>query len=224
MFFLILLVAVLVIGATRMKPVRIRFGTPKVTHWLLIGYSAILLISVIVSPFLKAESGSSELKAGGISEREWEEYNRNLFSGKLEDINPEYLNKKEKVQDFRADTLEIIFRGDFGPQILIERDNTLKSEIEVFSYRDPLVAGGLILTDQVKPLQYEFSGNVLEIPYETINMDIGIQTNSFPVRQFNGNPMIFHSFRGGDFTIYLKVPESLKIHTQGQIGIMEVEK
>lgn len=225
--FPILLLVVLVIGAARMKPGKIRFGTPKVTHWLLIGYCGLLLASLAVSPFLRAESASRELTARSNSDREWEEYNKNLYSGKLEEINkttPGYLKKKEKVEDFKFDTLEIIFSGDFGPQILVERDGGLKNEFDVFVYRGPLVVGGLNITDKVKPLLYEINGNTLEIPSETINFNIGIQNNSYPVRQFSGDPTIFRSVSSSESTIYLKVPESLKILTQGQIGIMEVKK
>ncbi|WP_059173811.1 hypothetical protein [Bacillus sp. FJAT-27445] len=219
----ILLLFVMVVAVSHLiaRSGKIRLGTPKVTHWLLLGYIGILLIATIISPFLKVERVQGERMPSGTVDRSWENYMQNLYSGRLDQID-DYLAKKETIKDFPFDTLEIVFRGDFGPEILIERDSRLKNEIEIYSYREQLFIGGLDFSSKIKALPYKFNGNQLEIPHTEIRVDVRIFTNSFPVRQFTGEKSNVYTTRGGGSTLYLKVPENLKLQTQGQIGIKEV--
>ncbi|RHW35711.1 hypothetical protein D1B31_18900 [Neobacillus notoginsengisoli] len=224
--FPVLMLILMVIGASQLlaKSGKIRFGTPKVTHWLLIGYIGVLIVATVVSPLIKENKVTGERLSSTEVDRGWEDYYQKLHAGNLKGIHDRHLVKKERFENFTSDTLEFNFGGDFGPQILVERDRSLVNAIEIYSYREQLVIDGLDFTSKAKGMSYQLNGNKLEVAPTLVNVELAILNNSFPVRQFTREAGNNHTIHGGESILYLKVPEQVKVQTEGQIGITEVEK
>ena len=217
---------ILVVGGSVFlaKSGKIRLGNPKVTHWLLLCYIGILLAATLVSPLIKAEKVSGGRIEMGEIEKENSEFNQKIYEGKQEQLDEKYLHKKETIKDLSFDTLYLTTEADFGPQIIVERDSSLKNQIEIYSYRTPLFIDGFDFTEKIKALGYQINENKLVFSPEEVKVEIGILSNSFTSRQFTGEKMNNHMVQGGDSMIYMKIPELLKVQTDNQIGFVEVEK
>lgn len=217
---------ILVVGGSVFlaKSGKIRLGNPKVTHWLLLCYIGILLAATLVSPLIKAEKVNGGRIEMGEIEKENSEFNQKIYEGKQEQLDEKYLHKKETIKDLSFDTLYLTTEADIGPQIIVERDSSLKNQIEIYSYRTPLFIDGFDFTEKIKALGYQINGNKLVFSPEEVKVEIGILSNSFTSRQFTGEKINDHMIQGGDSMIYMKIPELLKVQTDNQIGFVEVEK
>ncbi|CEG26519.1 hypothetical protein [Bacillus sp. B-jedd] len=206
------------------KSGKIRLGNPKVTHWLLLCYIGILLAANLASPLMKEEKAGGGRVSMRDIERENSDFYQKIYEGKQEQIDEKYLYKKDTIKDLSFDKLNLTTEAEFGPQIIVERDSSLKNQIEIYSYRNPLFIDGFDFTEKIKALGYQIKGNNLEISPEEVKVDIGILSNSFTSRQFTGEKINDHMIQGGDSMIYMKIPDSLSLQTKGQISFVEVEK
>ncbi|MCQ6276561.1 hypothetical protein JMM81_16730 [Bacillus sp. V3B] len=150
------------------------------------------------------------------------ELEMNLRKGSVEQVDDQYLLNKNRFDDYQDQTLRIVYRSKYGPRIFVERKMNDDKLIEVFTYVNGLMIGGIDFSDKLIPDKIELEGNVLTIIPTAQNIRLSITSASFPVGQFTGESIFNHSFSSVDQVIYLRVPNDLQLNTEGDVFLVKV--
>jgi hypothetical protein len=201
-----------------MSKVGNKFITIKITHWLLIIYIGVLLLSTAIIPFISDERMERDTKEQVDIDKAMNELDKNLREGKLDQIDDQYFLKKNIFTDYKSQTLRIVSRSEYGPQIFVKRQKSNDSTIESFTYVNGFYIGGDDFSDKLIPYKLELSEDKLTITPKEQNIRLSISIASFPVRQFTGESIFNHSFSSGDQVLYLHIPSDLQL--QADEGIM----
>ncbi|MBT2758985.1 hypothetical protein J7E71_24240 [Mesobacillus foraminis] len=193
----------------------------KITHWLLLAYTAVLLLASGFIPIIMGETKSVE-RTAALDEGEAEnELHEKLSNGDIGEINPDYLIG-ESIYNYSQEMLKIDSNSMSTPLIYIER-STENHDISAFIYMIPMVADGFELTGKLKPYQLEIEENKLSIVSTRQDIKLGIFSSSFTAKQFKREPGNEFSFSGGSQYLYLRVPEDLKIEAGEGVSVEYLE-
>lgn len=201
-----------------MSKVGNKFITIKITHWLLIIYIGVLLLSTAIIPFISDERMERDTKEQVDIDKEMNELDKKLREGKLDQIDDQYFLGKNIFTDYKNQTLRIVSRSEYGPQIFVKRQKVNNSTIESFTYVNGFYIGGDDFSDKLIPYKLELSEDTLTITPKEQNIRLSISTASFPVRQFTGESIFNHTSSSGDQVLYLTIPSDLQL--QADEGIM----
>ena len=201
-----------------MSKVGNKFITIKITHWLLIIYIGVLLLSTAIIPFISDERMERDTKEQVDIDKEMNELDKKLREGKLDQIDDQYFLEKNIFTDYKNQTLRIVSRSEYGPQIFVKRQKVNDSTIESFTYVNGFYIGGDDFSDKLIPYKLELSEDTLTITPKEQNIRLSISTASFPVRQFTGESIFNHTSSSGDQVLYLTIPSDLQL--QADEGIM----
>ena len=201
-----------------MNKVGNKFITIKITHWLLIIYIGVLLLSTAIIPFISDERMERDTKEQVDIDKEMNELDKKLREGKLDQIDDQYFLEKNIFTDYKNQTLRIVSRSEYGPQIFVKRQKINNSTIESFTYVNGFYIGGDDFSDKLIPYKLELSEDTLTITPKEQNIRLSISTASFPVRQFTGESIFNHTSSSGDQVLYLTIPSDLQL--QADEGIM----
>ena len=146
------------------------------------------------------------------------ELDMSLREGKIDQIDDQYFLEKNIFTDYKNQTLRIVSRSEYGPQIFVKRQKSNDTTIESFTYVNGFYIGGDDFSDKLIPYKLELSENKLTITPKEQNIRLSISSASFPVRQFTGESIFNHSFSSGDQVLYLHIPNDLEL--QADEGIM----
>jgi hypothetical protein len=186
-----------------------RYVTVKITHWLLMVYTAILIIALAVTPFISTDFPA---RAEG-KEDSWLDLFNFLQNGDFEQIDPDYIAQSE-VFDYDHPTVRIASnREEDSTLIFVERKDTNDGKIEGFVYNTGFNVNGYQFTDILAPIQLELNNDTLEVNHPAIqNVKIAIAKKEFPITQFNGQQRTNVTTMGPDNqAIYLRIPADLEI-------------
>ncbi|RXI98684.1 hypothetical protein DS745_20445 [Anaerobacillus alkaliphilus] len=217
---IIILIAAIISGVGRSVLQNAKFLNGKVIWFLLAGYGAILVISVIFSYTIPREaSGTNSKKAQQIAEA----FYANLNYGNLAEI------EGVKVTDewefpFEGTVLDlrtVINENHAYVWVLVEKDEALTNEIRVSRYITPHVISDIEYTDLVVAPGLEINNETLSIiPPGRTNLKLSQFHKEFTITQFTGEKM----FPGHDSTmsanlLYLRIPAQVKITTDEYVNL-----
>lgn len=187
-----------------------KYFTVKVTHWMLMLYTIVLLISTAISPFITGTNVSSKIVSQKVIDQQINEIYTKIANGEIEKIDSKYLLKKEKLDLNQAQTINIISSNEYGPHIYVEK-GIEGTNFEVYVYSQALTVNGMDFSDKLEPYNIDFKDGQLSINPTIKNLDISVVASSFPVRQITGESIMNSFSSSGDQIIYMKIPKDIKV-------------
>ncbi|QED46254.1 hypothetical protein [Cytobacillus dafuensis] len=203
---LIILVIVLSLNSKR------KFVTVKMTHWLLIIYVGVLLLSFPFASLLTNDSMTSREKVEDLDEvQDWTRFYTALEAGDIEQLESgQVIN--EKIYDYSNQSLKVEITGLVKP-VYVERKDLDDGIIEALVYTNGFYVSGYDFSDKLVPINFRLENDTLSVLYpdqQTINLSI--VRNEFTINQFTGQ-QAFNDVSGiGNMEVYLKVPKSLQLN------------
>jgi hypothetical protein len=198
-----------------------KYVTVKITHWLLMIYTVILIIAMAVTPFISTDFPARAEE----NEDSWLDLYKDLHFGSFDRVNPEYIVQSE-VFDYDQPTIRISSnREEDGTHIYVERKDTSDGKIEGYVYNTGFNINGYQFTDILEPIHLELNYDTLEMNHPA-NQDvtIAITEKEFPITQFNGQKRTNVTTMGPDNqAIYLRIPANVEISNK-HINMTYVEK
>ena len=198
------------------------FVTIKITHWLLVVYTSVLLLSTFAVAFMNEETISKAKEREKVNEEGLSSLYTNLSQGKR-DKAEDFLIKEMKFDNYQNQTLTITASPDYGAQVFVEKKLENDSTVELSIYGNELTIDGYDFSNVIKLPEIELAGNVLSMVPIRQNIDLSITTSSYPIRQFTGESIQSHYFSNGETLIYLRVPSELELNADN-VYLEEIEK
>ena len=195
-----------------------KYMTIKITHWLLMIYIGVILLSTAIIPFISDNRMERDERKQVDIDQAMNELDMNLRRGKFDQIDDQYLLEKNIFTDYKNQTLRIVSRSEYGQQIFVKRQKSNDSIIESFTYVNGFYIGEDDFSDKIIPYKVELSKNTLTITPKEQNIRLSISSASFPVRQFTGVSIFNRSFSSRNQVLYLLIPNDLQL--QADEGIM----
>ncbi|SEN23183.1 hypothetical protein SAMN05192533_110111 [Mesobacillus persicus] len=189
------------------------FVTIKITHWLLVVYTSVLVLSTIAVAVLTEETISQAKGGQEVHDEGLSSLYTNLSKGQIDKAD-EYLIKEIKFDNYQNQTLTITASPDYGSQVFVEKKQGEDSTVELFLYGNELTVDGYDFSNIIKLPDIELAGHTLSIVPIRQNIDLSIATNSYPIRQFTGEFIQNHYFSSGESFIYLRVPRDLELNAE----------
>lgn len=199
--------------------------TVKITHWMLFIYVGVLVISTIIVPLM---TKISIIDQEHLTEKEIDQHTSALFekisAGKLAEIDQNHLLKHSSFE-FDQPSLTLQYTGVEYPPVYIERIASNDPYIETYSLTSGLFIEGIDFSHQLDPYRFDLVEDELTIypPIRDI-IDVAMVKKEFPITQFLGGGMFFHTFQLEVQIIYLKVPQHVEIINASDLSIEYVKK
>lgn len=209
MMIMLVVLAILFFGVYKLR----KFFTVKITHFLLIIYLGVLLLSA-AAPFMAdldytERVSESEAKINQEEDRIYQA----LKGGEIEKIDNKYLVDKQSFNLYQKSTLQVKSNGSDNPQIFVEKKPNEDGKIEAYVYTNRLSINGLDFTIELgKPFNYELTDNILTIhPSEQRNINVSIFKKEFTKQQIIGERIGINHRIDGIPALYLRIPANVEI-------------
>ncbi|MEH7345045.1 hypothetical protein V7122_14425 [Bacillus sp. JJ1532] len=206
--FIILVMIVTSLNAKR------KFITVKVTHWLLMIYVGVLLISGFYLALLPQDRAASRE-----AKENWnEDWARDHFYNSLHEGNVDQLEGRQlihaKTYDYAKNTLNIEITG-YADRIYVERKDDDDGVIEARVYTDGLIVGGFDFSNKIPPVNFGLNDDRLNINYPNHQIiNISVARKEFTINQFTGQHPINDVIGDGVLAVYLIIPKSLQLQSE----------
>ncbi|MCM3568582.1 hypothetical protein [Neobacillus mesonae] len=188
------------------------------------GYFAFLIICMIVSFFLPDKS-MTELKKVNVDvmEKESMDLYHAAQAGNIEEFNDNFLYKKWEF-DFQGNQLKMKKNSDtfFDVNVMVERKEKNDGHIEAGFYMTRSEVNNLDISKLAHPPQLEIADGQLLITNSPKNkIRLAQFTNTFPVRQFNGEKLFGHESHSGEgqTILYMKIPKNLQFDDTSNLNL-----
>jgi hypothetical protein len=187
-----------------MQKIRRRYVSVKITHWLLMGYTGLLLIAMAIAPFMITDLPN---RATGADQ----EIYRHLSNGKIESIDPEFLVLK-KTFDYENSSLTISSNRVEGSLIYVERKEENDGKIEGYVYNSGLNINGYYFSDKLTPIDFKLDNDTLTIQHPNQqNIKLAMVQKEFTIKQFTGQKQNSVTTGPDIEGIFLRVPKNVEI-------------
>lgn len=202
-----------------------KFVTLKITHWLLIIYVGVLLLSIPLVTLLTNDTISSREKVEDWNEeRELSHFYTAIHEGNVEQLGSRHLINEE-AYDYGNQSLNIRSNSGIDISINVERTDRNDGKIEALVYTNGLIISGYDFSDMLVPINFRLVGDTLEVIHpEHQSINIAIVRNEFTINQFTGQKPINDVAGGGQLEVYLKIPQSLQINEEPNVHIQYVNE
>ncbi|WP_066295192.1 hypothetical protein [Bacillus sp. FJAT-29937] len=206
--FIILVMIVTSLNAKR------KIITVKVTHWLLIIYVGVLLLSAFyLTLWPQDREASRETKENWNEDLVRDHFYNSLFEGKVDQLEGRQLINA-KNYDYANNTINIEITG-YDYRIFVERKDDDDGVIEARVYTDGLIVGGFDFTNKITPVNFRLNDDTLKINYPSHQMiNISVARKEFTINQFTGQHPINDVIGDGALAVYLIIPKSLQLQSQ----------
>lgn len=218
----IVIIIFLFVGISK---VRIKFATPKVTHWILFTYISVLLLNTAFGSFITNDKVSLKEMEKVATDGELSDIYPQLRKGEFDKIDKGYLINEKSFGVDQIKTLKVKSSNDNDLTVLVERKTSDDNKVEAFIFSSGLIIDDYDFSQLLKHYHLELKGQILTInPPKQQDIKISIAQNEFPVRQFTGDSMFINSFTSGDPVVYLRIPSDLKVMADGHVFLESVKK
>lgn len=195
-----------------------KYMNVKITHWMVIIYLIVLLLSSAAIPFFSKDLTIKKVTDQNELDLNTDKLYTDLYSGDMEKVDPDYLIKKEQFRIVKNESINIVSNSEYGPRVLIEKGNNEdENSIEINIYSEQLLIDGIDFSEKRKPYELDLNNNTLTINPTYQHLKISIASNPFPVRQFTDETIFSHGFTSGDQIIYIKAPKEVNFTAEEQI-------
>lgn len=190
----------------------------KITHWLLIVYSAVLLLSLVIVSFIKFEKPITH-----------EEKGINLYDavydGKILDIGQDYI-LEDNSYEFKGDTLSITSPNfEESSTLFIDRKKEQDNRIDVSIYGKGLYVNGIDLSEKLNLPSLRLDGETLTIVYpDHQELKMALVKNEFTINQFKGESIFNQSYHFDRPIIYLQIPQNVELKDNPDMFIQYINK
>lgn len=183
----------------------------KVTHWLVMIYTGILLLSLVVVSFIKP------VEIQMVKQEENDLY-ETIHDGEISKIGSKYL-LLESGFDFEGKVLSIT-SPNYNSLIFLERKKEDDSRIDVKMYGIGFIMDGVNLSEKVIPPRVRLDDDQLTITRtEFQEIKLARVKNEFIINQFTREPMFKQGFDFEGPIMYLQIPHNLEIKESPEIRI-----
>lgn len=183
-----------------------KYFTVKITHWLLIIYTGVLLLSLGVFIFIQPDQHVAEVA----DEEEWFDIGGAIHSGKK--IDSKYLLDKTSF-DYTENTLYMASSYmEYGSVIYVERKNEDDGKIDVHMYGNGLNVEGIDLSEKIIKPSIRLKDETLSIVYpEYQEINVALVKNEFTINQFTGDSKMGMGYSQESPILYIKIPHNLGV-------------
>lgn len=225
-FTLLIILALIIIGIggvlfwlnTRLK----HFFKIKITHWLILIYTFVLLAAAAVVPFIEKDVRELNAQEQQNEEKTVSELGEKLTRGQTEQIDKKYILTEERFEGFKSQTLTITSNLENWSYLYVERKEGNDGTIEVITFQQPFLVNGADFSELWEPPEIQLQDNRLLISSNQQSLDISIMHSPFPVRQLTNVSMLQHTSSGGEQLIYLKIPRDLELKADESLYLQYV--
>lgn len=190
-----------------MQKIRRRYVSVKITHWLLMGYTGLLIIAMAIAPFMITDLPKRATASTGADQ----EIYRHLSNGEIESIDPEFLVLK-KTFDYENSSLTISSNRVEGNLIYVERKEKNDGKIEGYVYNSGLNINGYYFSDKLTPIDFKLENDILTVQHPNQqNIKLAMVQKEFTIKQFNGQKQNSVTTGPDIEGIFLRVPKNIEI-------------
>lgn len=191
----------------------------KITHWLLIIYLGVLLLSLCISFFMKVDEPSVL-----VEEKQTTDLYEALYSGEISKNDTPYLLDKNSFE-YSGESLSITTANvEEGTSVFIERKSVNDNLVEVRVYGNIVDTNGLDLSEKILPPRVKLSEKTLAITYPGAQeIKVALMKNVFASNQITGDKISNGVTTGGPI-VYLRIPPSLELKADSALSLTEVGK
>ncbi|MBY0121256.1 hypothetical protein [Bacillus sp. S/N-304-OC-R1] len=188
--------------------------TVKVTHWLLIIYVGVLLLSGLYIMLVTKVNVINGEKIENKNDS-WDrvsQFHTILYEGRTNELASRQLLKAESY-DFNQNLLNIGITG-YDKIIYVERKDIDDGKIEARVYTDGIIVSGFDFSQHIKPVNFHMNDDTLKITYpDHQKINISVVRKEFTINQFTGQNPINDINGDGQLAVYLIIPKSLQLHS-----------
>jgi hypothetical protein len=201
--FILIFVALIML----MQKIRRRYVSVKITHWLLMGYTGLLILATAIAPSMITDLPKRATASAGVDQ----EIYRHLSNGEIESIDPEFLVLK-KTFDYENSSLTISSNRVEGNLIYVERKEENDGKIEGYFYNNGLNINGYYFSDKLTPIDFKLENDTLTIQHPNKqNIKLALVQKEFTIKQFNGQKRNSVTTGPDIEGIFLRVPKNIEI-------------
>lgn len=200
-----------------------KFVKVKVTHWLLMIYGAVLLLSIFFVNLIVDNPALGREKVENWNEdHNWSYLYNTLHNGNIDQLEPQNLLYEETFE-YGKQSLSIQTDEGTGANIFVERKDADDGKIEAFVFTNGIIVAGYDFTDKLVPNKFQLVGDTLRVLNPQNRIEISIMREEFTINQFTGQRPI-NDVSSIQLEVYLKIPKSLEINDGGNVVIEYVNE
>jgi hypothetical protein len=183
-----------------------KYFNVKVTHWLLMIYTGVLLLSLIVFIFIKPGEHAAKVD----EEQEWFDIRGAIHSGNISELEAHYLLEKYSF-DYTEPTLNVTSAYmEYGSAIFVERKKEDDGKVDVHIYGTGLNIEGIDLSEKVITPSIRLNDKTLSIVYpEYQEINIALVKNEFTINQFTGESKMGMDYSLDSPILFIRIPHNL---------------
>ncbi|WP_449619599.1 hypothetical protein [Robertmurraya sp. Marseille-Q9965] len=216
LFVSIIPIVIIIAVASLFLKFRLKMNV-KITHWFLIVYLGVLILSFCMSFFMKSEEPSAVAE-----EKQSVDLYEAINSGEISKIDTSYLLDKNSFE-FSGESLSITFANvEVGTTIFIERKSVDDNIIDAHIYGSFMDMNGLDLSEKIILPRVKVSEHSMSITYPGAQrIKLALMKNVFAVNQITGDKMVNGITMDGPI-VYLRIPHSLEVKAGSELSLQEV--
>lgn len=189
----------------------------KVTHWLLVVYIGVLLLSFVAAFFIKSE-------ALEITDRPRDDLYYLLNSGEIYAKGSNLLLKEDSFPIEGEKVRVTSSHGDEGSSVYIERKAEDDQKMDVHAYGSFSIAKLDVSEDIVLPA-VQLKDETLTIVYpEYQDLKTSIVMNEFTIEQFTGNTKFNSEFQIDGPILLIRIPPDLEIEADSTTELNYIDE
>lgn len=216
LFVSIIPIVIIIAVASLFLKFRLKMNV-KITHWFLIVYLGVLILSFCMSFFMKSEEPSAVAE-----EKQSVDLYEAINSGEISKIDTSYLLDKNSFE-FSGESLSIATANvEVGTSIFIERKSVDDNKIEAHIYGSFTHMNGMDFSEKIISPRMNVNEQILSIIYPgSQEIKLAFMKNVFAVNQITGDKMVNGITMDGPI-VYLRIPHSLEVKAGSELSLQEV--
>lgn len=224
-YFFLLIIVIIAIGMILFwLNVRLKdFFKIKITYWLVILYTFILVAASVTVPFFSNKVINIEAEEPQKQENIYNELVEKMENGHIEAIDKKYVLTEASYTGLNGDTLKLSSPPEAWFHVFVERKEANDGAIEAFIIYEPCIIDGTDFTKILEPHEIKLSGQTLTIRPKQQHSTLSIMHSPLPVRQLTNTSMMRYSSRSGDQFIYLRIPHDLRLTASDNFYLSNVK-
>lgn len=188
-----------------------KYFSAKITHWLLMVYTVVLLLSLVVVSFMKIEEPAA---SGG----QWVDIYEAASNGGVSELDPDNI-LVEKSFELTGEELQIAaVYAQQETNVFVESKESIEGMVKVMVLGNGPYINGMDLSKEFIPPSIRLEKNVLSINYpEFQEINAAVIKKEFTINQFMGTSIFHDWIEFQPPIIYIEVPANLKLQPNPEI-------
>lgn len=189
----------------------------KVTHWLLVVYIGVLLLSVVAAFFIKSDEPE-------ITDRPRDYLYEMLYSGEIYAKGSNLLLKEDSFPIEGEKVRVTSSYGDESSSVYIERKTEDDQKMDVLAYGSFSIAKLDVAEEIVLPAVQLKDGTLTIVYPEYQKLKTSIVMNEFTIEQFTGNKKYNSEFQIDGPILLVRIPPDLEIEADSTTELISIDE